>query len=679
MTTFFPSVVVHLTFKFDESLHIQNTAAPQSNDDAVQTPLQTTPATAVQSPQPLITQHGEQNSTFIYGRVPSKCTIEKAGYRQAGKFSCEFQFKDIPLDPRTVSGCSVEIHAGAVPADRFAAGMRNANAAPRASVITGRVNGKIDYSTLVMTGIVDKWHVNHTSTGSVISMEGRDLVGPLLDYPVTTDPKGEQIVNLIDWGQPIDAVINQLLSYLPTAAQGYHCTVLPAEWPNGVVPSPYADSIVPRHRKGANGKRKGGRGTVKSGSEVHFWDLIINACNLCGAVPYFRGYELMVRPSRNLFTQQNAGDDVMNPAPFTSPGAGGGTVVGHRRGIDAASGQIIDPALSVRRMIYGRDVESMSFDRTFGGYQKRRIIRCIGVNDDSKGRGTERFITAEWPPNDPATPPRARNTRVSPGGNETSAEVITPDPIHGITDVNRLREIAKAYYEEVGRNEIGGTCSTVNLSSFGGDNADPDLLRLKPGDAIEFGVDARALASTPPLVSTLTDFNRDSFQDTVNRVTELIGNADLARVIVATARGEVASLPNFFRVATVRFGWDTQSGIKIDFDFQNYINIELETLAQTPGVAPRKTGVATRRHVHRNAPIAATLAEYEQLSSLPDANHNNNLNYTPTSTGRADLPIFGGANTSTPGGRITTEEYRDDGEFSKQARLAQEQRSGWRY
>ena len=88
---------------------------------------------------------------------------------------------------------------------------------------------------------------------------------------------------------------------------------------------------------------------------------------------------------------------------------------------------------------------------------------------------------------------------------------------------------------------------------------------------MEFAVDTRPLGSVMPLASSVVDFSRDAFEAQVAKVKALLGDENLARVIVATARGQIQELQRFFRVSTVHFAWSTEDGVSIDFDYQNFI------------------------------------------------------------------------------------------------------------
>jgi hypothetical protein len=249
--------------------------------------------------------------------------------------------------------------------------------------------------------------------------------------------------------------------------------------------------------------------------------------------------------------------------------------------------------------VYGRDVERLTLNRKLAGYKRPATVRVIAVDASSPKRGKARQVEGRYPPEDKK---KARLHRVAPGGAKGEEEFY-PVQVHGITDPDQLNRIAQSIYEEIGRGEIGGTIETPNLASFGGDNADPDLLKLKPGDAIELMADTRAVKTSPPLQSSFTESLRRGFDAQVKEVAGKLGDENLARVVVATARGEVQELQRAFRVSAVHYSWDHDSGIKVSFDVQNYVEVradvgstaqaKLSTAAKNPLTAAISTATGS--------------------------------------------------------------------------------------
>lgn len=580
MPNFIPSCVVNLTLKFDDKLTIADDSAAISAQEGLDDPNTTTKPTQA---QPLILNKG--NLSHVLARIPKSGSIERPGTRQAGKWSMVFDFAELPIDPRTVAAASIEVHMGTVATDDFAKGMAGREAdGSRLSVLrTLTTSGTPNTETLRMVGTVDEWIVYHTENGSVAELNGRDFRGVLLDTPINTNPEVErQAIDSLDLSQPINKVVSQILS-LHAFFAGFTVLANAADWPNGVIPAPGGLEKVPRHRKGAKGNRKSGRGTPpgtsNSGGGLSYWDLITRFCYLVGAVPYMdvQG-RLVIRPGKTIYDRMaQPVDPVANPTPFR-----GGAV----RTRDAETGTPISPGLRTRRMLYGRDTESITFSRKFAGPAKPRVIRVFSWDQDS-GTSGGTMVFGLWPPREDKPKP----TKFAPGKAPAQEEIVNIR-VSGIIDKEQLTQIAESIFNQTARGEMGGTVTTPNLGSFGGSNTDPDLLSLMPGDSVELLHDVRSLRSGAPLVSTLTDHYRKSFAEAVSDIQRLLGtdvtkNEDIARVIVATSRGQVNELQRYFLVTTTKFVW-SDKGIKISFDFTNYVVARWSTNANE-GFEPTQT------------------------------------------------------------------------------------------
>jgi hypothetical protein len=574
MPVFYPSAVLNFKLKFDEELTLV-----QGGPLIEHKPTEVT-ASMLLNPKkknPVITQKGASNVSWVMARVPKTLDFEKPGYRQAGKFSLEMDFNEMPIDPRTVRAAAVEIHLGTVSSGDFGAGMRQVEFQGRPTSIlkTRDDDGLPNATTLRMVGIVDEWEIEHNPDGSLVTMMGRDLRGVLLDTPIAPIGTDEQMLSSIEWSKPIDEVVTQIIAYNPFF-EDMRTIVNPADWEGGTLPSPGFPDIIPRAKKGAKGKKDDPRSNPpSSSSKLNFWDLIVRSCYLVGGIPYMLGPHVAIRPSATVYDRLRGPlDPDRNPTPFAG---------GRARDFDQISGSAINPPLRARKIIYGRDTEVVRVSRKFAGWRKPKVIRTISVNLDAADQGGQ-LVEAYWPRLEDLA---ARRTSETPGKDKVKEDVVNV-PVPGVTDPDRLTLIARSIYEEIGRGELGGEVETNNLSSFGGNNADPDLLRLEPGDGIEFGVDVQAIRSgTAPLVSSYTDFNRKAFESQVKEVGDLLGDINLARVIVGTARNQVSELQSFFRTQNVKFNWDYQSGVKISFDFQNYVvaRAQVEEASGDPGTA----------------------------------------------------------------------------------------------
>lgn len=601
--TYYPSCVANLVVRLDEALRVEQDLAKQSQAETdlifaqvaghprfpsggttVETRVTPSGAERRVVLRPLVVPNSD-NRNQLLNRVPRRATLELPGVRQAWKFSLEFDFRDLPIDPKLVRACGVEVHLGTVPAGEWAQGQlltRHAQTGQLLSQIRtrtsasagGRVVQLPNTDTLVMFGTADAWSVQHGEAGSTVTIDGRDLRGVLLDLKFPMAKLAE-----IDAGASVVGVVSQLLEH---ARLDYDVKIAvftnEAEWePRGGVPSPGKLGVLNPSRVSAGGKAR----TTPSGGQdrVSYWDLITRYCYLVGAIPYFYDHALWIRPARNVF------DLIRDPTyapPFRQPRFDQGRSEPRR----------------VRRLVYGRDISELSYERKFAGVTVP-TIEVASIDESKRGRG--KLVKVQWP---------AAGSKA--GGMKAEGEVLRVN-VGGLRDTDRMLAIAQDIYEEIGKGEMGGSASTSNLSSFGGDNADPDMLTLRPTDGIELLVDGRALSSRSPLVSELTQHEQRGFDEEVRHVALILdgeqvtgsaaprepsdGSLNLARALVATARSLVSRSINYFRVGSVRFDFDPR-GARVGFDFQSYV-VPRHT-ADTPGTSVAAEARVTGGQVQRS-------------------------------------------------------------------------------
>lgn len=600
MPAYYPSLLVTLRVRFDEVyaplLNLKLTDQPTTKELAQAQSFD--PATEVRkSHLPLLMSGVKDSLSRVINVQPRNANVTLETYRRASTFSLEFDYARVPIDPRLLRSAAIEIYLDSVPEAAFAEGMIGGTPAgvpskqPRLGTLVPTPEN------LLFVGTVDEWTSEHSDDGSWVKLEGRDLRAIFLDSPADS-----ALFQNLDVSKPIDEVVKQILARHPMG-EAFRHAVKPVEWPNGKVPSPYTKDGVTRVRIPAdtnvNPKTGGVRGTPKADpNQINYWDLITQYCYLVGAIPYFHGPELRIRPARTLYeTVEKTGFDPQYPTPFKD---------GTNR--DVLEG---DPPMSVpfgiRKLVFGRNVGKVRLKRRFNGYRPR-IVECVSLDTSSKNRGADKLLLAGWDgmqdPWDDGTgvgmvkkrnnqhhKPKYVKTNVSPSGFRSEAEVLRVS-VPGVRDVNRLREIAQAIFEEIGRGEISGYCETRDLSSFAvvegqGGNGDPDMLRLRPGDPIEFLTDTTAFRAESPIAHELVQQAQASFADVVEGIARRLGGAqpsqgdyNFARVIVATSR-KMADIQSFFRVTAVRYSFDN-NGLGINFDFQNYVEARFNERKDAP-------------------------------------------------------------------------------------------------
>jgi len=563
MPVFYPSCAVNLIIRFDE-VFLGEQAPPAASviDLAFGT---ATPGTPPNSKKPRMLRVeagalGQPRGTQVLGIVPKAGSFELPGYRQAGKFSFTMPFRDLPLDPRTIRALAVEVYMGTVSSDDFARGIAGERDAGRLLSVLA-----LDDANRRLVGLVDTISSTHSERGSEVTIEGRDLRGIFLDLKVVPETFKD-----LDLTQSIEEVCVQILSKAPPGAQ-MDVSVDESEWIGGL-PSPGTKDGVTRVMKGADGQKTTSPPKGDS-STLSFWDLITQYCFLCGAIPYFDGYRLRLRPARTIYDQRRAGTHD-NPTPFAGQGP---------REVKLNDGKTLD--LRYRRMVYGHNLLKFTLERKLGGV-KVPSIRVVAVDTGSKDKGAQKLKEVVFPAPvagvDAAKVEAAKVTGVDAGGAKAQKDELVI-PVHGMASEAQMLEIARAIYEEVGRGEVGGSASSKDLSSFGGDNNDADLVRLGPGDAIDFFVNSTGLEGQVPIVAQMATDASLSDAEAKRQIALRLSagkRADnqatandtvMAGILVDTARGRFAKLQSFFRVNNVRYAWDVASGIAVDFDFQNYI------------------------------------------------------------------------------------------------------------
>lgn len=590
MTSYRPVWAVSLTLHFDETMNVVQTpiadefGAVQSYDaskpgtDVVLGPsgARLTPPKADPGLEPLVLRRG-QTSQFLYLQ-PKTASVEVPATRACGKFKFTFPYKDIPIDPRIVRSASVEVFLASVSDDTFASSITGPNGTTRIARISPTVTGgAVNQDNLVMAGFIDTWAVEHGEKSSEIAFEGRDFRGYFMDGK----PPAAGIAKL-DLRKSIDQVVAQILSLCPFGAL-FQVVADPNEWPRGALPSPgTADGAtrVTLGAKGAGGQAPAsgaqapGQAPSSASSTPSAWDLIVQYAFIVGAVPYFEGKVLRIRPARTYFDLRQAGLDAEAAGRRLVRGNGPALPTPFKDGLPRDVGE--DTPLRLRRVVYGRDINTLAFERKFGGFAKTPTIEVVGI-DDTK-RGAQKLLLVQWPPKEATA---ARQTKLAPGGEVAQTDTLRI-PVHGIRSKERLLAVAKSLYEEIARQEITGKGETQNMNSQGGDATDPDLVRLRTGDAIEILVDTRTLASRAPLVAELVDHTRRSFAEEVAVVKAAIktGDENLARALVASARSSTVDQLRTFKIVCAKYDLDATGKTKIGFEFQNYVTVRQQVDAE---------------------------------------------------------------------------------------------------
>lgn len=590
-TVYYPSCVVDFRILFDEALTLATTAtgtpiAPAFSDDTLSDAR--SPETKSTGNPQIFAGQSDEKLSHVTARIPKKVSVELPAYREAGTFHITMDYRDLPIDPRLVRSCAVEIYLDTVMAFEFGIGMAGrASQFDRASILPSQKRLsqlQPNDSNLLMVGIVDTWNVAHSSSGSTVTLKGRDLRGLLLNSPFRP-----QTLNKLPLRGNIKEVVEYLVKSHPAGGKIKTGIAPEDEWPDLKWPSPGGE-FTTRVRKGASGDKNNGSAGGDPNS-LNYWDVISKYCSLVGAVPYFKGNTLYIAPSRNLYDNYR---DSTQPKTPKYP-----SVFNKERASLGVEGNI-------RQFIFGNNVEEMNFERKYTG-KKTTAVEVTSFNTSSSQRGSGKALTARWPAAAPKLagapaaiqkdPEKARATSKQPSGS-TAQEDITRITIPGIADKARLLQLAQDIYEEIGRGEMGGSVSTKSLASFGGYNNDPDLVRLRPGDAVRIGIGESGLNSTSTFLSP-PNLDASASDATLLKELQQRGlDTNLAKALILSTRNYVKGLENVFRVSNVKYSWDNSTGVSISFDFANYIRARAEVTQVRPrsGLSPKTaTRTATPR------------------------------------------------------------------------------------
>lgn len=608
-----PSLVINFRVRFDEAFFPNAPAPiPYEIDDSF------APAggSDVLSELPQLMSGTKDDLSYVVGVVPQRANIELAGYRQAGKWSADLPFRDFPFDPRILRSCAAEIHLGCISDADWGegnTGVPRTGENRRSMLRTRQEGGGIRRDTLLMIGMCDCISVDHNDKGSIVSLSGRDLRCLLLDTPVRP-----ALLTKLKLDVPITQVVQQILSLHPLTAG---IRVSYDDWPPPLIPpAPAVKGDLARWRMGAEGQTAT-MSMAGDPNSLNFWDVITRYCYLVGTIPYFDGEELWIRKARSLYEMVNQSPNEPGYTPFKDH---------KQREIAGVEGSSFKTAIRV--LAYGRDISSFKLERKLQGPGRPVVVEVISTDSNNSVRGLESsLVVARWPDTgstpQPMMPGRAQSsaraglmgknvekskaTTISPSGEMAMGDVIRI-PVHGIRSKERLQQIAKDIYHEIANGEMGGSCSTRDLASLGGDASDPDLLRLRPGDPVRFIVDTRDLRSYPPPVSEFVNFNRQTPAERAAALTKRLGDPKLARALSAAHSG-IDRLASIFRVSNVKYTWDVSQGVGVDFDFQNYIE------ARSADADAKKSPRSPQKHSAVSAPkpppLPSRTANYDPNSS----------------------------------------------------------------
>lgn len=485
----------------------------------------------------------------LAGIIPKSASLGLNGARTADTLSITLRWIDLPVDPRVVRSCAVYFYLGTVTADQFAAGISgqsrtasNGDAEPLNVVPDSWVDQYGQQRTNIrFMGWVDTWKNDWPADEEpTVKLECRDNTCLFIE----ADAPFKLVISM---SKPIDQAI---AAYLANFQQFAGMTV---EYrPVGETP-PVLNTVLSKtaYRPNLGPQPAKGGGT---GSKLSIWDYITDVCGSVGHICRIEDANLIIQRTRS-YTDGSYGrpDDPFTPRQMPN---GGDTFY-------------------VRRCIFGRDIESMTMAHNMAGKRSElnAEVRCFLPERKS-------VLVAHFPPG----PTRLEKAKP---GDQPPEEKWTVYQVSGIKDQQTLNVIAQNFYEQHVRQEISCTIKTRNLASFGGDNADPDLLDMKAGDPFEVLVN-RSDEGTDVDVSTLTNIESVMLmQQRAYAFLTQLGFGDKFASAYAQAYTN-ASFTTVYCVKSINVTWNCDDGVAFDIVATNYVQVRADLPLASGELAPGK-------------------------------------------------------------------------------------------
>lgn len=491
----------------------------------------------------------------IFNVLPLSCTIERQPLKDADTARIKLDFRDVPIDPRIVRAAFVAISLGTVNADDYEAGMAGRTRADGSlrSLVAHETGEEMRLNSATrFTGFVDRWEVMYGEDGDTLELTCRDVSAVLRDQPLYN---GTGKAKTVDYSKPLEEAVQDLLdSFVSTRGiQVLHGTPVDPENPLSVLPPPSKEPPIKVLPKTAKKRKTKQSKAVPKEPNQNLWDHIVDVTLRLGLVPVMRAFTLYLLEPRVVFADLE----------------------------------------SSRRMVWGRNIKTLSFARRLGG-QKCETIE-VRSPDPSIGRTRwARFPVLAGEPRSgilgkkgSPQPVTSRASNVSANG--TADEKIRVLSVPNITDLKTLELVAEQTFNEIGRQEIEGSLETDEIDSFESEE-EGDLLRLQSGEALQVLVaspveggdvlSAPRAAVDPQASSNLQLLTAQSVAARAHYLQSLGLSVETAQRLAEAQ--EKVRLISTFRVQRVGIDWSSEDGVAVRVDFSNFIVLREAPADATP-------------------------------------------------------------------------------------------------
>ena len=474
--------------------------------------------------------------------APMELSIEDKGFREADVLEASFPFIDMPLNPLIVREIRVEGWVGTVKAADFAT-PQNWHLEPRMSKT----------SVLRFNGYVDLPEMEADENANAVHIKARSYISVLIDGKINPHAKAYRIQGKEEL---LTAYINRILSLYPPTSGDTGGDPFRAYWyasPAEKEPTLSRKTLLrslqsAKSRNQAAGQSPGGdssaqpdpageapdpagQGDAASGGApamppkavseegISIWDLITQACELCGVLP-------MYKPSLPSFKGPDGKDiDPVNCLLVTPPEAfientDGIQIVGGARdkfsrdfSLDIGGTFTSD----VRFMVWGHNLSKMKLARQMGKVRPT-AVEVRGYNIDASDKGGE--MVARFPAHNPRKPKgqgRSAHKMTEKGGGKI--DVIRTFVLKGIRSPQMLMDAAKSIYHQLCRPELTMSLETDELASYidpaasmqagtlvENHNDNPDILRLCAGTPVHVVVAKKSKDPNNLTICSLSEF-----------------------------------------------------------------------------------------------------------------------------------------------------------------------------
>lgn len=500
--------------------------------------------------------------------APLELTIEDKGFRDADTLEATFPFTDMPLFPLVVREIRVEGWVGTVKAEDFATPERW-HLEPRMS----------KNCVLRFNGYVDPAEMESDETSSTVHIKARSYISTLIDGKINQHAKAYRPAA----DEPITKYINRILSLYPPTSGTTGGSPFRAYWyasPGNQEPilsrrsllrsmqtaasrnqaagqSPTSDVSAQQDPaaeapdpQGQGDAAKGGSTTMPpravSEDGMSIWDLITQACELCGVIP-------MYKPSLPPFQHATTAGSLMAIAAVGGPNLSnvvpGGAqlsstvdpancllvtppeaflddisratkIVGGAR--DGFSRELSDESgtfqTDVRFMVWGHNLSKMKLARHMGKVRPT-AVEVRAYNPDASN--TLRVMSARFPLHNPKKKGKGGGKSASKmtekGGGKI--DVVRTFVMKGIRDQGALERAAVSIYHQLTRAELTMELETDELASYidpvasqqagslvENHNDNPDILRLCAGTPVHVTVARKSTEGADFTISSLSEF-----------------------------------------------------------------------------------------------------------------------------------------------------------------------------